>query len=73
MSFVAASDEYYRWYMAESHDGHPNPGWYHHCKGDYMQCNVHRATGEPHLHFVRIRIINLYDLKERSVEWFRQL
>ena len=33
-----------------------------------MRCYVHRAAGEPHLHFVRIRIIDLNDLKERNVE-----
>ena len=31
-TYISASDGYFRYYMT-SPESHPNPGWYHHCRG----------------------------------------
>ncbi|CAK0876721.1 unnamed protein product [Prorocentrum cordatum] len=67
--YIAASDEYYDWYMRESADKPPSPAWYHLCRGEAATCQSVKAGADYALHFARVRAVPRAALATGAIGW----
>ena len=68
-SYVAASDQFYRWWMSEGEGARLRArGVYHICGTDAVTCTAVRAREKP-IHTDRLRSLALGDLTSPAVPW----